>query len=85
MLVYGNRTKQKKQWGVSLQQIGESAVLVAVDANDNTIIGYIATIDGKGNLCIHSALKDILEEDGYNPDDHNMKYDEQGRILAVLE
>lgn len=79
--------KGTKVWGIALEtdQMGyviPTVSVAAVDGSTGDTICYLMTFEPTGEVVTDSGAFDVLKDEGYDPYQHNNKFDEEGRIIV---
>lgn len=71
----------EKSWGLILQSYLEEKRLVAVDMSSGSFIGALLFFRETGEIERAVNAFETLEKYGYDPHEHDNKFDEEGRWI----
>jgi len=81
MKIWESKKLTAKSWVIRLEQSGNESILVAIDAISGRIIANFIRWDSNGDIERMSCAENILITNGYDPYEHNNKYDDEGRWI----
>ena len=79
MNFWNDEYKTNKSWCLKLD--AESSKLSAVDAKTGDYIGDFLNFSKDGEVLNCESFKDVLVVGGYDPHEHNNRFDDIGRMI----
>jgi hypothetical protein len=86
MKIIDEKEKEEKSWGIKLVEeysggYDGGVCLIAADIRTHEYICTIQSFVPDGKIVKTLGVKEKLEESGYDPFEHNNKFDEYGTII----
>ncbi len=71
----------EKSWRIRLvQTVTDRVILAAVDAFSGNTVSHLIGFD-TGEVIVFTGAKESLDHEGYNPYEHNNKWDVDGKLM----
>ena len=82
MKVYKESDTTKKRWALNLDhRDGGDVSIIAVDSITGAYVAHLVRFHAYGGVSVCGWARDAMKERGYDPYEHNNRFDENGSLV----